>query len=74
MALPANIQAVSEESAAMLRRLRLDRGLTQAEVARAAGVPLPVVQRAESGAVPRPRWALKLATFYERRVTEIWEP
>jgi transcriptional regulator with XRE-family HTH domain len=52
--------------------LRRDRGLTQAEVAAGAGVPTPVVQRAEQGATPRPRWQLALATFYGLRPSEIW--
>jgi hypothetical protein len=56
---------VNEESAALLRRLRTDAGLTQAEFGRGH-------RSAEAGGYPRPRWRLKLASYFNRKPSDIW--
>lgn len=55
-----------------LRSERLNRGLTVAQMAERAGVTKRVLQNAERGTTPHPANALKIATFLERQVTDIW--
>ena len=74
MTLLPNSPDVTEESAALLKRLRTDAGLTQAELADATGVPESVVRRAEAGAYPRPGWRLRLASFFKLKPSDIWPP
>jgi DNA-binding XRE family transcriptional regulator len=67
-----NTGGVTEESARLLKQLRTDAGLTQAELAERTGVPESVVRRAEAGAYPRPGWRLKLAAYFDRKPSDIW--
>lgn len=56
-----------------LQELRLDRGMSVPDLARAAGVSPYVIRRTEaSGTRPRPENALKLAHYFGLRVTDIW--
>lgn len=55
-----------------LRDLRLDKGLTQAEVAREIGASAMAVHHWETlGATPTPKFMRKLAAFFERPIPEI---
>lgn len=56
-----------------LRAERLNRGMSQREFAKAAGVTQRVLQRAESRASkPHPASALKIADYLGVNVTDIW--
>jgi transcriptional regulator with XRE-family HTH domain len=74
MATAANSPLVTEESARTLRRLRLDAGLTQPELAARAGVSVWVISRAEQGATPRPAAQLAIARVFELRPSDLWPP
>lgn len=56
-----------------LRGERINRGLSQAAAARAMGVDADALARAERGdTTPHPRNALKIASYYGYKVTDIW--
>jgi transcriptional regulator with XRE-family HTH domain len=56
-----------------LRTERLNRGLSLQEAAETIGVEASVLSRAERGdTTPTPGNAFKIATFYGRKVTEVW--
>lgn len=56
-----------------LEELRVDRGMSRTDLAKAAGVSTYVIRRAEmTGSRPRPDNALKLARYFGLRVTDIW--
>lgn len=56
-----------------LRAERVNRGLTQAEAARKMNVDTDALARAERGvAQPHPRNALRIASFYGYKVTDLW--
>ena len=56
-----------------LAELRLNRGLSISDAAEAMGVKAQTLARAERGEFqPHPSNALKIATFYDLRVTDIW--
>lgn len=54
-----------------LLALRLDKGMTQREVAAECGVSLTVVQRLEGGGNANPGKAKKVADFYGLKVTDL---
>jgi ribosome-binding protein aMBF1 (putative translation factor) len=51
---------------------RLNRGLSIPALAREIDVPDHVIRHAEKGGTPTPANALKLASFFGVRVTDIW--
>lgn len=51
---------------------RVNRGLTVTEAAKQAGVSTTTWQRAEAGETLLPRNAFKIATFFGKKVTDIW--
>lgn len=52
---------------------RLNRGLTQTEVARACGIAIGTLNRIESGRRPgNAAIAKRIADFYDARVTDVW--
>jgi transcriptional regulator with XRE-family HTH domain len=51
---------------------RLNRGLSVRAAAKEIGVGADVLARAEEGTMPRPAAALKIATYYGYKVTEVW--
>lgn len=51
---------------------RLNRGLSIRQAAKAIGVTAPTLQRAETGEGVHPGNALKIADFYDCKVTDIW--
>jgi len=51
---------------------RLNRGLSIRQAAKQIGVGAEVLSRAEDGNMPRPAAALKIASFYGYKVTEVW--
>lgn len=56
-----------------LEELRVDRGMSVPDLAKAAGVSAYVIRRAEAtGSRPRPENALKLARYFGLRVTDVW--
>lgn len=55
-----------------LRAERLNRGLSVIAFAAACDVPEHVIRHAEKGNVPSPPNALKIATFLEAAVTDVW--
>lgn len=56
-----------------IRELRLNKGLSVQEAAEEMGIPHQTLARAESGgSTPQPRNALKIASFYGYKVTEVW--
>ena len=61
-------------SAERLRALRLNRGLTVAEAAAAAGVAPSTLHSLEKGSVPRSRTARAVAAFYGTSPAAIWMP
>lgn len=50
---------------------RLNRGMTQRELAAECGVALTTIQRLESGLTASPRNAKKVADFFEIQVTDL---
>lgn len=56
-----------------LTALRINQGLSLRAAAKEIGVSGPTLGRAESGGtMPHPKSALKIATFYGYKVTDIW--
>lgn len=55
-----------------LKRERLERGLTQEEIADKAGVNQSTWSRAERGLPISPGEARKIARFLEKKLTTIW--
>lgn len=55
-----------------LREMRVNRGLSLRAAAREMEINNQVLLRAEAGARPHPRHALKIANFYGFKVTDIW--
>lgn len=55
-----------------LTELRVNRGLSQAKAAKAAGVKKSAWHRAEKGERVSPSNGLKIATFFGLQVTDIW--
>jgi DNA-binding XRE family transcriptional regulator len=55
-----------------LTELRVNRGLSQAAAARSAKVNKSVWGRAENGERVSPANALKIASFFDLQVTDIW--
>jgi transcriptional regulator with XRE-family HTH domain len=53
---------------------RLNKGMTQRELAAAAGVPLTTVQRLETGGGASPRNAKRVADFFGCLVTDLLPP
>lgn len=51
---------------------RLNRGLSIADAAEEIGVTYDILEGAEKGRRPHPRNALKIASFYDRKVTDLW--
>jgi DNA-binding XRE family transcriptional regulator len=51
---------------------RLNRGLSIPALAREVEVAEHVIRHAEKGGVPTPANALKIATFFDCRVTDLW--
>jgi ribosome-binding protein aMBF1 (putative translation factor) len=51
---------------------RLNRGLSILALAETIGVPEYVIRHAEKGGMPRPANAMKIASFFGVRVTDIW--
>jgi ribosome-binding protein aMBF1 (putative translation factor) len=55
-----------------LRAARVNRGLSIPDLAAQLGLGRRVIERAESGQMPHPRNAKKIADFYGVQVTDIW--
>jgi transcriptional regulator with XRE-family HTH domain len=56
----------------LLRRQRLDKGLTLREAAARIGINWKTLQRAEAGqSLPFPRTAKRIADFYGVKVTDL---
>ncbi len=55
-----------------IRAQRLNRGLSIAAASELAGVTPRQWQSAETGSVPQPRNAFKIAGFLGYRVTDLW--
>jgi transcriptional regulator with XRE-family HTH domain len=55
-----------------LKAARLERGLSVAEASAQIGVSPFQVRRSESGNMPRPAAALKIAKFYGYTVSQVW--
>ncbi len=53
-------------------RDRKDRGMSQQAMAVTIGVSVDVIRSLETGRYLQPANALKVADFYEKRVTDIW--
>ena len=57
-----------------LQAERLNRGLSQEAIADEIGVSRRIWQRAESGLGVSPRNAFTIASYFDAKVTELWEP
>lgn len=56
-----------------VEELRVNRGLSIAQLAKETGVPEHVIRYTErTGARPRPDSALRIASYFSLRVTDIW--
>lgn len=53
---------------------RLNRGMSAEAIAGEIGIPPHVYRHTEKGGRPTPANALKIASFFDRKVTEIWPP
>lgn len=59
---------------AFLLEERLNAGKSRARLAKEIGVSERVLRLAEIGVTPRPANALKIATYYDRTVVDMWPP
>jgi DNA-binding transcriptional regulator YiaG len=57
------LREVESMSAARMKKLRIDAGMNQRELAKAIGVKQPTVCRWENGTIIIPAWAAKLITI-----------
>lgn len=64
-----------EEYAVILRQLRKERGLTQSDVAKGAGISTKTIYRYEHGKVKRyyPSTIEKFAKYYKVEYSDIWK-
>jgi transcriptional regulator with XRE-family HTH domain len=56
-----------------LRLERLERALTQEEIAEEVGIPQSTWSRAERGFRIQPSSARKIAKYFDRRPKEVWD-
>jgi hypothetical protein len=57
-----------------LKTLRIDRGLSIRQAAKAISVGEMVIRYAEQGGQPWPQHKLKIATFYGLKPSDLWPP
>lgn len=55
-----------------LRMERLNRGLSLAALAKETKVAHSTIARLEAGDLPSPQTAYRLATFFDKRPTDMW--